>query len=373
MGWRHQRAIAADSMTPHVKNEGPPSRVIGRRSSLSASVALLVLVILCGQHGSMWWPCDGLGARRECLVPAFCLSGTAAPAPVDPSRFAQHHPWPGRSQPRPIRILPEYQLPADIAPETALLIRKVVDAAVLTLQGYVQVRTPIGEEGLLAVPDWLSSATCKFVSPVGFFISAKTCSEGLSPSFDEDLPESNVRAPMCGPARINPAHVLSSSWPCFYDDHIADTTCQKNAAGTIGGVVTDLVVYITAAECDGSIAAYAMPCMQDPSNSRPVIGMLNVCDAGVDAEAPDKMLAIVIHELLHVLGMSDVIFSEFINGSTSQPLGVENVVMFVPPSPDPAIRSNYQIVIKPTVVRETAHARSVPRRPATICRRTRAS
>jgi hypothetical protein len=54
---------------------------------------------------------------------------------------------------RPVRILLEYQLPADMAPATAKLIREVVDGAVLTLQGYIQVGCPVG----LCLPVCLSN------------------------------------------------------------------------------------------------------------------------------------------------------------------------------------------------------------------------
>ncbi len=44
------------------------------------------------------------------------------------------------SNPAPIRILPEYQLPSSMAAATQASIRQIVSAAILTLQGYVQVR-----------------------------------------------------------------------------------------------------------------------------------------------------------------------------------------------------------------------------------------
>ncbi|KAG1677604.1 hypothetical protein FOA52_014502 [Chlamydomonas sp. UWO 241] len=306
------------------------------------------------------WPCSNLGVRlagASELPPAY-KEGLLQRLKIQPLRLGgqqQQGEAPSTSRrtlaatgPRPVRILPEYQLPVDMAPETASLIRKVVDAAVLTLQGYVQVRTPVGSGGLLAMPSWVSAGRCSEIRASG--VSTTCAAPGLSPAFDAGLPESDIRAPVCGPARINASHVMSAS--CFDGRVIVDSSCSTSAAGQ-GGVLTDLYVYITAAQyyCAPSTAAFALPCMF-ASDRRPIMGTINLCNNVVDAAAPDKMLAVVIHEMLHVLGITSDMFGSFIDGSTGSQWGLSKVVATVPSSPSPSLRSNYQMIITPTVVRE---------------------
>jgi len=325
--------------------------------------------------GAAWGPGGGRGGAR----PSLLLSGVGATAPppeleavvlarmrvASPVEIAKPKPaveaLPRAAMrrslaqtPAPMRIKPTFQLRSSLDEELKSLVQDVTNAAILTLRGYMQVREPTGPSGLLVQPRYVSPGLCDFYKDAG--PNFPTCSSpGLTFSFEPGIPDSDVRAPMCGEARVDASHVMSPD--CCSNNRCRDArgsiSCSVSAAGG-PGLLTDLHVYVMAeqASCQPTTAAYALPCVTDPDTGRPIMGMLNLCPATLQSglQAPDKLLATVVHELMHVLGMTSSFYPSFIDLSTGRRW--EEVVREVPRSTDLSVRSGYSMIVTPTVARE---------------------
>jgi len=88
-----------------------------------------------------------------------------------------------------------------------------------------------------------------------------------------------------------------------------------------------LFVSITTRPCSGSAVAYAGPFSFDDNNYRPIQGLINICpkyvpDSVVSYESEENwFFKIVFHELVHVLGLSHILFSKWLNRNTGEEWG----------------------------------------------------
>lgn len=95
--------------------------------------------------------------------------------------------------------------------------------------------------------------------------------------------QTDVLSPVCGTARINPAHVMSAAACAITSGPNAgavDPNCTVSAAGTTsGGAQTDVYLYVTADStgCDQGTLAFAATCLYDLLTNRPVMSFFNVC------------------------------------------------------------------------------------------------
>lgn len=205
---------------------------------------------------------------------------------------------------------------------------KIVEAAVLILESHLKVTVPAAS-GLLAVPLYINQALCNDVNSDPKY--GQTCSgAGLYPTFDDGLPQTDVKASYCDSAKINRSHVLDES--CLDNKGNPKKNCYKTAAGTIGGVQTDVFIYVNSdvkscpldAGRDSGIAAYSLPCLFDPYTHRPTLGMLNICPLALRIfQSSDKLVSAVLHEMLHTLGFISDLF-EFFKGDPTK------IMTFVP-------------------------------------------
>lgn len=140
---------------------------------------------------------------------------------------------------------------------------------------------------------------------------------GLYPSYDPSLSPTDIKAPFCGPAYINPLHVMSTACTIQMAGRTAwDSNCGLSAAGNVSQIQTDLFLYVTADPvfCDPSSSSTSstasslspptspgagagsgsttgsavpvqtnfVPCLLSVRTYRPVLATLNLCPALLD-------------------------------------------------------------------------------------------
>lgn len=90
------------------------------------------------------------------------------------------------------------------------------------------------------------------------------------------------------------------------------------------GVAADLVFLITSGtQTDANYVAFSSPCALSSVNNRPTLGMLSFNLARIDTtNTPDleQNLSTVLHEMMHVLGLSSNLYQFYIDPNTGLPL-----------------------------------------------------
>ena len=114
-----------------------------------------------------------------------------------------------------------------------------------------------------------------------------------------------------------------------------------------------MYLYVTSSNlyCESGVSASAISCMYDYTTNRPVLANLNLCYAAVVNETSDKLLATVVHELIHTLGFSNSMFDLYINSDGNE-IGAAAVASDVPAVPNSSLRCNYTMLVTPNVVQQ---------------------
>ena len=109
----------------------------------------------------------------------------------------------------------------------------------------------------------------------------------------------------------------------------------------------------TASSCTGGTVAYSIPCnLFDFTSHRPVIAMINLCssEAAMQAMQTERLIAAVLHELVHVLGFFGELYQLFIDNN-GKLLGQQGVYKYLSPSSGASTsRSSTFAIITPNVV-----------------------
>jgi leishmanolysin len=95
------------------------------------------------------------------------------------------------------------------------------------------------------------------------------------------------------------------------------------------GVNADLILFVTANPSQDAFLAWAVACFVSKDTNRPVAGQININPNYMKATDPRKFqsqLATVMHEMVHILGFSQSLFSFYINPVTKSVLGQANVI-----------------------------------------------
>mmetsp|Transcript_58955 Transcript_58955/g.138645 ORF Transcript_58955/g.138645 Transcript_58955/m.138645 type:complete len:725 (+) Transcript_58955:210-2384(+) len=191
-----------------------------------------------------------------------------------------------RTDHEPIRVtFDQSQLGVNIGVNQRRYIEKVLDEAKKYIENLISV-VPV--EGNLFV-----ARRCKLVWTSG-------PNEGLCA---QEAPLSDLR---CGTMNSIPADHVS-------DLFVVDTDGNESTVpGGTGLPRTDLLVYVTASQLDdiclqSDALAYANSCQRD-QNDRPIVAYINFCsnkvDPEPDAEPEHNDIKLALHELTHILGMS---------------------------------------------------------------------
>lgn len=226
-----------------------------------------------------------------------------------------------RLQPNPVgrrlQIHTEYQL-AVFDANTAAYVRSIVETAIQTIQSYLLLNTTSPPGPLLIPPIYYDQFNCFNVNAQTSRTGTTCASPGFSPSFSEKLSPNDVLAPYCGPALINKSHILDLS--CL------DGECQRSVAGG-PGESTDFYLYVNSdvsgscsVDSSGSgVAAFALPCFFERRTYRPLLGAFNICPlAFKTSTSSERLVALVVHEILHALGFNYALFFAF-TGANGDP------------------------------------------------------
>jgi hypothetical protein len=101
--------------------------------------------------------------------------------------------------------------------------------------------------------------------------------------------------------------------------------CCCDAGGE--GEATDYYLYVSARNddaCRSGAAAWALPCLFDPTTNRPLLGTANLCPSSLAQDDADAAAAVLVHELHHALGFTDQLFDKFIDPQ-GQPIPEDKV------------------------------------------------
>ncbi|KAF5836425.1 hypothetical protein DUNSADRAFT_5931 [Dunaliella salina] len=98
---------------------------------------------------------------------------------------------------------------------------------------------------------------------------------------------------------------------------------EEQLDGSLGPPELDILRNAT-----GAVATVVSRLFQDLTTNRPIIATINMCPGNLKDATPDRVTALMMHELLHGLGFSSSLFGAFINPDTLEPKG-ENAVRSV--------------------------------------------
>eukprot|EP01083_Nonionella_stella_P112168 329613_1 len=129
----------------------------------------------------------------------------------------------------------------------------------------------------------------------------------------------------CQYATIPDQHI-AESW--YYDPLTLKSEPYK-PSGT-GIADADLVIYVSysSGDCagDGSTLAWASICTLDQFG-RPISGTINFCPGALDTKYWKFDVGVTLHEMMHILAMSNTLFPYFYNWDSHTFHGVQNVIL----------------------------------------------
>ena len=115
-----------------------------------------------------------------------------------------------------------------------------------------------------------------------------------------------------------------------------------------------MYLYVTTDDgaCEAALAASAVSCFFSPSNNRPVMANINFCSMALTTYTPERLLSTAVHELIHSLGFTNLMFGLYINQAGST-LGLSSIISNGSPgvtsSSAARYRSGQNVVFTPNV------------------------
>jgi len=93
-------------------------------------------------------------------------------------------------------------------------------------------------------------------------------------------------------------------------------------------VQADLIIFVTASNDDESYVAWATACQLDQNSRRPNMGQVHINLKYLDVKFSQiyDVFGTVIHEVVHILGMSSSLYAHWIDADTGRVLGKSNVM-----------------------------------------------
>eukprot|EP01084_Bolivina_argentea_P081907 148318_1 len=203
-----------------------------------------------------------------------------------------------------IRIMPYWNLleATELAENKIMTIKNIVSAAISYFESFIKVKRA---KGPLKYPRNCILGTTVH-GPINHYFNCYKYEE----------------ITQCGAANIPLSH-LRNEWK-YYNNHSINTKLYPSGSGLKN---VDLVLYITADTlfCQGDMIAWAIPCVQDQIG-RPIFGAINFCPTNSIGVEWKYDIITTIHELTHLLGFSNTLYSSYIDAQTGEKLDYNNII-----------------------------------------------